>query len=485
MSSSRHARVIPAFLAVLLALVCAVGTAPAVARATEGDQATYSAAEPPELYSTKALLIERETNTTLYDIGADERAYPASLTKVMTALVVLENADLDDEVTVEEADFDNLTPDSSVAGLRAGETLTVRDLLACLLVPSGNDASYVLARYVGDGDWHAFVDMMNKRAEELGCKDTHFANPCGLHEEDHYTTARDLVLIFEEALTHPEFVEAAGSLTWDLPATSQNPARTLESTDMLLDPESSVYMNGEVVASKTGTTAEGGRCLITEAQRDGRTLVGVTLGAPMDPDAAGVTLNFYDMQDLLNWGFGAWRTGEVVSVGDVVSTSDVTLSSDGDEVDALASSAIVATVPTETTLEDLTLTPSWEGELQAPLDEGAELGEVSVALGERDLGTVTASVARSMALSIPEFLLWWLSDPVHMAIVVVLVAALLVTIGLVSARRSRERRRRRQQASVSRRQPLARSVEPSRLRTPGGSAPRRSGGRSSGSHMRR
>ena len=152
----------------------------------------------------------------------------------MTALVVLENADLDAEVTVEEGDLDEVTWDSSIAGLKVGETLTVRDLLACLLVPSGNDASYVLARFVGGGDWHAFVDMMNERAAQLGCEGTHFANPCGLHDDNHYSTARDLVRIFEAALAYPEFEEIAGSESWDLPETSQNPARTLESTESLI-----------------------------------------------------------------------------------------------------------------------------------------------------------------------------------------------------------------------------------------------------------
>ena len=361
-----------------------------------------------------------------------------------------------------------------------GETLTVRDLLACLLVPSGNDASYVLARFVGGGDWHAFVDMMNERAAQLGCEGTHFANPCGLHDDNHYSTARDLVRIFEAALAHPEFEEIAGSESWNLPETSQNPARTLESTDTLLDPESPVYMGDTVVASKTGTTLEGGRCLITLAQRDGRTLVGVVLGAPMDADAEGVTSNFYDMRSLLEWGFGAWRTGDVVAVGDVVGSAEVSLSSDGDEVDALATSSIAATVPAETTLDDLTLTPSWDEAFQAPLDADAPLGKVSVALGDRELGTVTVAAAHAMALSIPSYLVWWLtSDPVHTVLAVVGVVAVLVVVGLVASAPSRSRRRRSKATSSPQRRAVARSVEPTRLKTPA-----KAKGKHAGSHMR-
>ena len=202
----------------------------------------------------------------------------------MTALVTLENASLTDVVTVEQADLDNLTPESSVAGLRAGETLTVRDLLACLLIPSGNDAAYVLARHVA-GDWQTFVGMMNSKTAELGCTSTTFTDPCGLSSTI-VTTARDLVTIFEAALAHPEFSEISGSATWDLPATEQNPARTLETTDYLIEPDSPVYMGDAIVASKTGFTDDAGKCVIASAERDGMRLVGIVMGAADDADEA-------------------------------------------------------------------------------------------------------------------------------------------------------------------------------------------------------
>ena len=477
---SRRRRALPALLAVLLALVCGVVCVPAPVLAEEGDQAAYSADEPPALSARYALLIDRETGTVLLDQGSDERWYPASVTKVMTALLTIENVDLDETVTVTEEDLAEVTWDSSIAGLVPGDTLTVRDLLAGLMIPSGNDASYVLARYVGGGDWHAFVDMMNERAAELGCTDTHFVNPCGLHDDDHYSTCADLALIFEEALKHPEFVEVSSAATWELPETSVAPARELKNTDVLIDPESPVYMGDTIVSSKTGSTVEGGKSLIVLAERDGRSLIGVVMGAPLEADAAGVAPNFYDMRSLLEWGFGAWQTGEVVSVGDVVGSAEVSLSSDGDAVDALATTSVVATVPVGTTLEDLTFVPSWSGALQAPLEDGAALGEVNVSLGERELGTVSAGAARAMGLSIPAFLVWWLtSDPVHVVLAVVGVVTVLVVVGVVASSSSRARRRRRAASSPHRRA-VARSVEPVRLRPPS-----RSRGGRGGSHLRR
>ena len=423
------------------ATVPAVAALPAVAWADE--EASFSADQPPALASAAALLVDTDTGTVLFEQDADAQRYPASTTKIMTALVVLEHANLDDVVTVEESDFDEVTADSSVAGLKPGDTLTVRDLLGCLLVPSGNDASYVLARYVGGGDWHAFVDMMNERAAELGCTNTHFANPCGLHDDNHYTSARDLALIFEAALAHPEFVEAASSATWDLPATPVNPARTLKSTDLLITPSSPVYAEGLVTAAKTGSTPEAGRCLVASAEKDGMHLVGVTLGAGYwTADAQGVTGNFTDMRALFDWGFGAWVTGPVVSAGDVLAAADVTLSSDGKKVDATATDEVVATVPRGTELADLTVEPSWPASFQAPVEKGQELGRARVSLDGRVLGQVGLASAAAMELSIPAFVLWWLSDPVHAVIVVAVVVALLVVVGVTGSRRSRRKRER-------------------------------------------
>ena len=457
MKTASRRRTAPALLAVLLALFCGTVVLAAPALAEEGEAAApvaeesapaeegsaYSADEPPALASNYALLIDRETGLALLDKGSHERWYPASVTKVMTALLTIENVGLDEMVTVTEEDLEEITWESSIAGLVPGDTLSVRDLLAGLMIPSGNDASYVLARYVGGGDWHAFVDMMNERAAELGCTDTHFVNPCGLHDDDHYSTCADLVLMFEEALKHPEFVEVSSQFTWELPATAAAPARELKNTDTLINPESPVYMGDDIVSSKTGSTWEGGRSLIALFERDGRSLVGVVLGAPMETDEAGVSPNFYDMRELLEWGFNAWRTGEVVSVGDVVGSAEVTLSSDGDAVDATATSSIVATVPAEITLADLTLVPSWSEALQAPVGEGAALGEVAVSLGDRDLGTVTASTAHAMELSVPDYALWWVtSDPRHTAMVVGAAAGVLVVASVVIALVVRARRRR-------------------------------------------
>lgn len=433
-------RVAAALLALLVAFAAVAGVAWAPAWADETTEAAASADVPPAVVSSGVLLIDRATGTTLFEQNADAQARPASITKVMTALVVLESVDdLDEEVTVQDSDLERITWEDSVAGLKPGETYTVRDLLACLLIPSGNDASYVLARYVGGGDWHAFVDRMNERAAELGCTGTHFANPCGMDEDGHYTTARDVATFFQAALAHPEFVQIAGSSSWDLAATSEQGARTLKTTDLLLEPESPVYYPDTIQASKTGTTEGAGRCLVAEGARDGRDLVAVALGAPLDTGASGIGGCFTDVRALLEWGFDAWMTGEVVAKGEVLTEAPVSLSDSGETVGVQAGAPISGTVPRDTTVDDLTVELSWSGPLVAPLGRGQGLGQATVSLDGRVLGTVDVAAASAMGLSLPKFVQSWLSDPVHVVIVVVVAAAALTLLVVPSTLASRQR----------------------------------------------
>lgn len=408
----------------------------------ETSDSEYSADEEPEVEASVALLVELNTGTVLYSLEADTQAYPASITKVMTALLVLENGDLDDEVTMEDADFDELTWDASTAGLEVGETLTVRDLLYCMLLPSGNEAAYALARYVS-GDWETFVELMNERAAELGCTGTNFTNPCGLPDEDHYTTANDLLLIFEEALTYDAFCEVASSATYELSATNLQDARTLESSNLLVDTDSSVYTEG-VLAGKTGYTSDAGRCLIVAVESGDMTLVGIVLGSPDETDDDGVAQSFYDMTTLLDWGFGAWTTEYVVEVDDTMGSVAVELSKDGDYVDAVATSSLLATVPVGTTFEDLTIDLGVDEALVAAVEEGYDLGSATVYLGDRELGTVSIVTDSEMRLSIPAYILDWLSEPVHAVIAAVVFIGILVILSVISnySRRNKKARER-------------------------------------------
>lgn len=447
------ARKLGAALAVAV-LALSLG-APVVARAedaaslpvsVDGEQ-LYNPTPAPETNTPAGILVDRDNGQVLFAKDADARRYPASTTKIMTALLVLEHGNLDDVVTVQADDFSALDADSMRSGLQADEQITVRDLLACLLLPSGNDAAYVLARYVG-GTWQDFVGMMNAKAAELGCEDTHFANPCGLHNDDHYTTARDLCRIFEEALQNPTFVQIAGSATCELPATNKNPARELESTDFLVDPSSDAYAGGIVTAGKTGYTLEGGKCLVVAAQKDGRHLAAVTLGGANDAGYEEPTSNFYGMRDLLNWGFDAWQDATVVSGGEELGRVPVALSEDGTQVGAVAAGEVSAFVPAGLTLADLTIETQLPDELTAPVQQGASLGEASISYQGRCLGSVPVQTEASLSWSLKLFVQDWLAVPEHLLLVAaVIVAVILVMCAIVNLVRRAKRRREAADAS--------------------------------------
>ena len=158
-----------------------------------------------DISSTAAIVMETSTNTVLYSKNADNKLYPASITKIMTAMLALQSGKLNDTVTITQ---DNVTLEdgSQVCGFVAGDQVTLDQLLHCLLVYSGNDAASAIAEYVG-GSTENFVQMMNDYAAKLGCTGTHFSNPHGLQDENHYTTPYDIYLMLNEAFTYPEFTE--------------------------------------------------------------------------------------------------------------------------------------------------------------------------------------------------------------------------------------------------------------------------------------
>lgn len=219
-----------------------------------------------------AALYEPVTDTFLYDKNGDDRAPMASTTKVMTALVVLENADLDCIVTIPP---EACGIEGSSIYMKAGERLTVRELLYALLLQSANDAAAALALTVS-GSIEAFATLMNERAQTLALTNTHFVNPHGLDDPAHYTSAKDLARITAAAMDIQEFRDMVGTVKYTIPSGNDGSTRVLFNHNRLL------RLYGDAVGVKTGFTKKSGRCLVGAACRDGLTLISVTLDAPND-----------------------------------------------------------------------------------------------------------------------------------------------------------------------------------------------------------
>ena len=196
--------------------------------------------EQPELSSKAAILIDTKTNKILYDKNSNEKMFPASTTKIMTAILVLENCDLKETVTASYDAIMSIPDGYVVADIDGDEQLTVEQLLQLLLVHSANDAANVLAEYVG-GSIESFVSMMNTKVNELGLTNTHFTNTYGLQDENHYTTAYDLSVIMQYCIKNDDFRRIAGSASCSIPATNKSGPRSYTSTNEILVPDNSNY----------------------------------------------------------------------------------------------------------------------------------------------------------------------------------------------------------------------------------------------------
>lgn len=240
-----------------------------------GAQQTIEEQEENEIACEAAIVIDADTLQVLYDKEMSKQMYPASLTKVMTALLVVENADLSDKMTVSSTAIPDY-PNSTSINLEVGEVITVEDALNALLITSANDAANVLAEHIA-GSQEAFVDMMNQRAHEIGAVKTRFNNAHGLPDDTHITTAYDLALITAEAVKNPDFVAHFGVPYATIEPTNKNEdTRHLYNLHQMLLQNTYLY-SPDVIGGKTGYTKSAGSTLVTYAQRGNQNLICVVL----------------------------------------------------------------------------------------------------------------------------------------------------------------------------------------------------------------
>lgn len=246
----------------------------------------------PDITSDTGILMDADTGVVLYNKGADEQRYPASITKIMTLLVAVENSTMDEKVTFTETGVRNVTADSSNIGTQVGEVLTMEDCLYALIIQSANDVAAQIAEHVG-GTEQAFIDMMNQRAQEIGCTNTHFANSSGLPDDNHYSSARDMALIFREGLKNDTFRKVIGTPDYIIQPTNMNSQqRILHTHHPMFAPESGFYYEG-CIGGKTGTTVAAGHTLVTGATRNNTTYIAVTMrGAELSNSCMDTTAMF-------------------------------------------------------------------------------------------------------------------------------------------------------------------------------------------------
>ena len=404
------------------------------------------------------LLIEADTGEILYEKNAHQENYPASLTKIMTALLVFEAIDegklsLSDSITATESAFEGLASDGSTADIVPGETMTVEQLLNCMLIVSANETCNILGEYIS-GSVEAFVARMNERATELGCEHTHFANATGLHNSQHYTTAWDLYLITREAMKHEKFMEICNSKSYTVPATNMTEKpRELHSTNFLISNwRARGYVYRDAQGIKTGSTPEAGYCLISSAVRGSRHMISVVLGAERVTLEDGVTIqtrSFSETSRMFDWGFDNFARRDILSSADLIQEIPVALSSEASYVSTHAAEDLSCLLPNNIEPEDLERTVTLKSEtVDAPVAAGDVLGTLTLSYkdtvyGETELLALN-DVSASWFLTAQRRVVDFFAKPlvkVVFLLLVLLIVAFVVYTTMFSRRRRYGRRR--------------------------------------------
>lgn len=373
---------------------------------------TVNAAYTPTftVWSESGYMVNMDTNDVIWSKNADKKMYPASTTKIMTAIIALENVtDLNKIVEVPYDCFDEFNGDdvnkqgaSNAAIEPLQENITYKDLIYSLLICSACEAANILAYNICDGNMNAFVTKMNEKAKELGCKGTNFSNAHGLYEPENYTTAYDLYLIARYAYDNvPRFMDICDTYEYTMPANYNNPeGYEIYSTNSLIKP-TSVYNYEYAHGMKTGTIDQGGRCLVSTAKNQYNYML-ITLGAPILDNEGNEYEEYYSFVDhinLYNWAFENFALTQVLGKTEKIMEVEVKLGENADHVTLCPDSDFSALLPSNLDKSTIQYVKPTIEAVNAPVEKGQVMGQLELKLGGETLTTVnlvaTESIARS------------------------------------------------------------------------------------------
>ena len=404
------------------------------------------------LAAETAVLMDAASGEVLYAKNADQKMYPASITKLMTILLALEHGKLTDEITFSHDAVYNIEPGSAHIAIMEGETLTLEQVLRAIILRSANEASNGAAEYV-DGSVEAFAKHMTERAKELGCKNTNFVNANGLHDENHYTTAYDMALIAKELLTHEEYRSMMSETYYEIPPTNkQTETRYLHGQHQMLNPNS-IYYYEDATGGKTGFTSEALNTLVTYAERDGMELIAVVMkcnGAE----------HYTDTAALFDYGFENYESVKLLSAADHTTTVKVTETYNDKTVElgtitAAPAEDIYHTLPKGTDTSQIKVETDCPETIEAPVTEGQTVGTLKVSLGGETIKTVDLKAQNAVdamtdeqKAELDKSSVSGILKKVGIGVVVVILAFLILicitrTIGHYQRKKRRQQRRRR------------------------------------------
>lgn len=339
---------------------------------------SYGISDAPEISAGAAILIDSASEKIIYSKNESEKMYPASTTKILTAILTIENCNLDEVVTVPYEAIASIPSGYSVAALQTGEQLTVEQLLKVMLVHSANDAANVLAYHIS-GSIDVFANLMNQKVAELGLTNTHFTNPSGMHNENHYTTAYDIAIIMKYCMKNATFRNLSSLKYCRIPTTNKYDERVFNTTNELL-----IYDNREVssnyyykyaIAGKTGYTTEAKNCLVSVSNKDNLELICVVLSVGLYPN--NLSAKFIDTKSLFNYGYNNYTIRKLREKNAIATQIEVgNGTKETRNLDLLISDDITSLIPQDDLETEFSPEIQIADNLLAPIAQGQVVGRI-------------------------------------------------------------------------------------------------------------
>lgn len=334
------------------------------------------------LYSEAGILIDSKTGKVLYGKNENVKMFPASTTKILTAIITIENCNLSDKVTASREAIISIPPGYSNAEIQPNDTISVQDLLNVFLIHSANEAGYILAEHIS-GSIENFANLMNEKAKEIGCTNTHFTNPSGIHNENHYSTAYDMSLIAQYCMKNETFRKVVSTPYITFSPSEGKQLKFYNTNDLIIN--TSKYYYKYAIGIKTGYTSQAKNCLISASSKDGLELIAVILGAAHSEEVS--STRYVDTINLFNYGFDNYKSTEILARDSVIKNVEVeNATKDTKDLSLLAKDTISVLVPKNINID--ILEPSIEiNNLSAPISEGAVVGKITYNINGENYST--------------------------------------------------------------------------------------------------
>lgn len=426
--------------------------------------------EPETSLSEAALLMDLNSGRLLYGKNINSQVYPASTTKMMTAIIALESDKMGDTTTATYEALRTITLEDSHMGILIGEELTMTDLLNGMLIYSANDASNVIAVHIG-GSIPTFVDMMNAKAQELGMSGTHFVNPCGVHDENHYTTAQDLAILAKYCMQNEAFREIVKTPSYHIePTNKYTMPRDLSSTNLFLSTARSPhYLYKPCTGIKTGTTDAAGHCLVASAEYNDMNLLSVVMNCP-DEDYAANAYSYIITRNLFDFGFNNYRAGTLATPGNIVADSKVSEAKGGKRVTLTVDTDVKALVPNtdEDISQDVQPNVTLVDPVIAPISKGDVLGTVTFTYRGTQIGSANLvaanDVEQNLIIHYVNVILKLIISPLFfIPAIIIVIIAMIASARVKRAKRKRRIQQLKQRKNAESQRPYDRSTHNSEL----------------------